>query len=108
MDTVYCNLSARRLKVSGGPDLLRLVATPVAAPAAAGAGEVLDFERCRRRLETKAAWKDLEAAARTGEEPAPAKLRRDRRERWAGWLELCASAAVILVSVAAALAFFRV
>ena len=30
-----------------------------------------------------------------------------RRERAAGWMELCASAAVIAVSVAAALAFLR-
>lgn len=112
MDTVYYNFTARRVKVSGGPDLLRFVPAAAAAPA----GEVLDFQRCRRRLETKQARKELERAVFAApqeeavpeaafEEVAPSP-RRERRERAAGYLELAASASVIAVSVAAILAFF--
>lgn len=116
MDTIYYHLNARKVKVSGGADLVTFV--PVAAPAPAGGkGEVLDFARCRQRLETKEAFRDLTRAVEAvpyGESreseaveapAAPAPL--SRRERAAGWLELCASAAVIAVSVAAVLAFLR-
>lgn len=113
MDTVYYHLNARRVKVSGGADLVTFV--PAAAPAPAeGKGEVLDFARCRQRLETKEAWKNLTLAAREvpqAEEPAeapasqPAPL--SRQERWAGWMELCATASIIAVSLAAAAAFLR-
>ena len=110
MDTVYYTLNARTVKVSGGADLLTF--TPAPTPAAP-AGEVLDFDRCRRRLETKAAWKNLTQAAdvedvapEEGEELLPAIPQpRSRRERAAGWLELCATAAIILVSLAATAAF---
>lgn len=104
MDTVYYDLKARRIKVSGGADLLTFVPTPVESPR----GEVLDFERCRRRLETKTAWKDLEqAAAEVPEEPAEDIAPRSRRERGGQWLELAASAAVLLTAVAAAFAFLQ-
>ena len=112
MDTVYYNLKARRVKVSGGEELVTYVPAPVAAPAAAPAGEVLDFARCREKLERKNAWRALERAAGgpdDGEEIALAAQgkRMARRERAANWLELAATAAVILVSLSAALAFFR-
>lgn len=108
MDTVYYNLITRKVKVSGGADLL----TFVPAPAAEKAGQVLDFDLCRRRLETKTAWKDLARTAErvrpAGEEtgavagPAP---RRSRRARAADALEVLCSAAVLLVSLCAAGAF---
>ncbi len=62
MDTVYYNLTARRVRVSGGPDLLKFSPAPAEAPA----GEVLDFQRCRRKLETKAA---LAQPGRRGRKP---------------------------------------
>lgn len=92
MDTTYYSFETRKIKVSGGADLLTIVSAAVAAPASP-AGEVLDFDRCRRKLETKAAWKGLaqavaevktpaaveggdeayEAAATVEERPAPAR-----------------------------------
>ena len=107
MDTVYYNLKARRVKVSGGEELVTFIPAPAPTPA----GEVLDFARCRQRLERKDAWRALERTAlepetaeeRVGEKRAGAW----RRERAANWLELSATLAVILVSLSAALAFFR-
>ncbi|MCI8651674.1 MAG: hypothetical protein HFF05_04420 [Oscillospiraceae bacterium] len=115
MDTIYYNVSTRRVKVSGGPDLLTFVPTVVPAPAPqnrAAGGEVLDFARCRQRLETKEAWKQLNQTAQDApevrqaceEEALPALT---RRERAANWLELSTSAAVIAVSLAAVTAFLR-
>ena len=108
MDTVYYHVNARRVKVSGGADLVTF--QPVSLPAPGETkGEVLDFARCRQRLETKAAWRELAQAADglSGEEGrrSPAQSALSRRERAAGWLELCASAAVIAVSLAAVAAF---
>ena len=115
METVYYNLQAKRMKVSGGADLVTFL--PASAPAPGhGGGEVLDFARCRRRLETKAAWKELRQAALSPAEEAPVEAPEEapaprphssRRERAAGWLEIAASAAVIAVSLAAVLAFLR-
>ena len=111
METVYYHLNVRRVKVSGGADLVSFV--PVAAPAGGGErGEVLDFARCRQRLETKEAWKQLNQTAQDApevrqaceEEALPALT---RRERAANWLELSTSAAVIAVSLAAVTAFLR-
>lgn len=111
MDTVYYHLNARKVKVSGGSDLVTFVPVSAPVPQEGPKGQVLDFARCCRRLETKTAWKELSAVAEeaswTEEEPemtAP----RPRRERAAGWLELLASAAVIAVSVAAVIAFLSV
>ena len=112
MDTIYYNLSAKRVKVSGGADLLTFVTAPAAAPAPGAVGEVLDFARCRQRLETKEAWKQLNQTAQDApevrqaceEEALPALT---RRERAANWLELSTSAAVIAVSLAAVTAFLR-
>lgn len=111
MDTVYYYLNAKKVKVSGGADLLTFVPTAVPAPAG-GTGEVLDFARGRQRLETKAAWKALSQAAletpeEINEEPRCAPALPSPKERAAGWLELCASAAVIAVSVAAIIAFLH-
>lgn len=110
MDTVYYNLKARRIKVSGGEELVTFVPAPAPKPA----GEVLDFARCRQKLERKTAWKRLtEAAQEEGTEkgwtsaassaeaePVP------RRSRGVERLELAATLAVTLVSLSAALAFF--
>ena len=111
METTYYSFDARKIKVSGGADLLTFVPASVPTPVGEEA-QILDFDRCRRHLETKRAWKDL--AARVEEEPeeefteefsAP-RPRRERRERAATLLELAATAAVLLVSLAAAAAFF--
>ena len=61
MDTIYYTLNTRRVKVSGGADLLTFVPAP--APAPAERGQVLDFARCRQRLETREAWKELSRTA---------------------------------------------
>lgn len=110
MDTTYYNLKVRKVKVSGGADLLTLVPAP--ASASAPAGQVLDFDLCRRRLETRRAWKELTETAQAPAqeaEPEPAQClpppARARHERAALWLEMGASAAVILVSLAAVAAF---
>lgn len=109
MDTIYYHLNVRKVKVSGGADLLTLLPTP--APGPAPAGEVLDFERCRRRLETRRAWTGLVETAQQPldsetAEPCPVPERGQSRERAAAWLEMAASGAVILVSLAAAISFF--
>lgn len=109
MDTIYYNLSAKRVKVSGGADLLTFVPTPAARPAAP-AGEVLDFDRCRQRLETKNAWKDLvetaaDLPAEAPEEPVAAPAPRKARKQAPVWLDVAASLAVIGTALAATAAF---
>lgn len=111
METTYYSFDARKIKVSGGADLLTFV--PAAVPTPAGEeAQILDFDRCRRRMETKQAWKDLAAQAEEEPEEDPAgevtapRPRRERRERAASLLELAATAAVLLVGLAAAAAFF--
>ena len=114
MDTIYYHLNAKKVKVSGGADLITFVPTAVPAPAE-GKGEVLDFARCRQRLETREAWKTLTQAAQEpmqAEEPmevdTPAlQAPLSRRERAASWLELCATASIIAVSLAAVIAFLH-
>lgn len=114
MDTIYYHLNARKVKVSGGADLVTFVPSAVPVPGS-GKGEVLDFARCRQRLETKEAWKNLAQAAQvvphgqevTAEESPAIQAPLSRRERAASWLELCATAAIIAVSLAAVAAFLR-
>ena len=111
METVYYHLNVRRVKVSGGADLVSFV--PVAAPAGGGErGEVLDFARCRQRLETKAAWRELSRTAEAvsfsdeapEEVPAAAAVRRERRE---SRLDLVVSVALLLTAAAAVAAFLQ-
>lgn len=114
MDTVYYNLKARRIKVSGGEELVTFIPAPISKPA----GEVLDFARCRQKLERKAAWKSLTEAAREEEAESrwahgrdtasiPVQSAREiRHSRGVERLELVATLAVALVSLSAALAFF--
>lgn len=112
MDTIYYNLSAKRVKVSGGADLLTFVTAPAAAPAPGAVGEVLDFARCRQRLETREAWKELSRTAEAvsfsdeapEEVPAAAAVRRERRE---SRLDLVVSVALLLTAAAAAAAFLQ-
>lgn len=108
MDTIYYTLNTRRVKVSGGADLLTFVPAP--APAPAERGQVLDFARCRQRLETKNAWKDLVQTAEqtagaedTVEEMASAP--RTVRKQAPVWLDVAASLAVIATALAATAAF---
>ena len=110
MDTIYYNLSAKRVKVSGGADLLTFVTAPAAAPAPGAVGEVLDFARCRQRLETKNAWKDLVETAEyipteAPEEPAATPAPRRERKQAPVWLDVAASLAVIATALAATAAF---
>ena len=108
MDTVYYNLKARRIKVSGGEELVTFVPAPAPKPA----GEVLDFARCRQRLETREAWKELSRTAEAvsfsdeapEEVPAAAAVRRERRE---SRLDLVVSVALLLTAAAAAAAFLQ-
>lgn len=93
MTTAYYTFQTRKVKVSGGPDLLSLV--PVAhteaqaaqddgkvlAPKAFGGSipqagtqeapkaEILDFSLCRKHMETRNAWKALARAAEEEEQP---------------------------------------
>lgn len=117
MDTIYYTLNTRRVKVCGGPDIVRFVPMAGSRPAreGKGAGEILDLALCKRRLETKNAWKELYRAVdnvpeptEEAEEPAPAEAAPSRREKEAAWLELGASAAVILAGLSAAAAFLSV
>ena len=63
MDTIYYHLNAKKVKVSGGADLVTLI--PVAAPGSPeGRGEILDFARCRQRLEGTGGG--LDGAVRVG------------------------------------------
>lgn len=107
MDTTYYTFQTRKIKVGNGADLVTFVPSLQPDPQAkapAPAGEVLDFDLCRRRLETRTAWKELAAAAQTSWEdrdsderyeavsPAPAPSRRESRRTYAPWVEICASA----------------
>lgn len=112
MDTIYYTLNTRRVKVSGGADLLTFVPTP--APVPAERGQVLDFARCRQRLETKEAWEELSRTAEAvscpeedlRDVPAPTatSVRRERRE---SWLDLMVSAALLFTAVTASAAFLQ-
>ena len=120
MDTTYYTFQTRKIKASGGTDLVTFVPTvqpaPQSKPTDDRTGEVLNFDLCRRRLETRTAWKDLTAVARsavevavTQEDETPA--RRPARERKVRvrepWVEILASALalglVCLVGAAALL-----
>ena len=111
MDTTYYTFQTRKIKASGGAELVSFVPSlqpdPQAREAAAPAGEVLNFDLCRRRLETRAAWKDLTAAAQSvgevettqEEEPIPYRPVREHGNRSrvrtrvrAPWVEILASA----------------
>lgn len=114
MDTIYYNLNAKKVKVSGGADLVTFVPTAIPAPSE-NRGEVLDFARYRRKLETKNAWKDLNRVSEDvmdveeeEMEPVSAPVPRARRSHALDWLEVAASAAVILLSLCAGWAFLHV
>ena len=112
MDTVYYTFNTRRVKVSGGPDLVRLVPVSSGARKSGCAGEIVDLEQFRRHMDTKKAWKELSLTAtrlpdlceeEEEEEAAPAAPRSGGNVPL--WLELGATAAVLLAGLAAAAAF---
>lgn len=108
METTYYNLNTRKIKVSGGADMTTFVPVAVPAPASRrqSGGEVLDFARCRQRLETKAAWQGL--AQVQGDDPQVQSRRRShpsRAQRAQNALEVLATLAVLAVSLCAAVAF---
>lgn len=106
METTYYNLNARKVKVSGGADMTTFVPVAVPAPRRQSVGEVLDFDRCRQRLETKAAWQGL-AQSQVGPEKAQPRVRShpSRAQRVQNTLEVLATLAVLVASLAAAVAF---
>ena len=102
MDTTYYHLNARRLKVSGGADLLSVSCAP--APSAGGMpGQLLDFEACRNKL----------LFQEKADEPVEVLTPRKRsggakRRSLLSWgLETCATVCVILVSLSAIVLFLR-
>lgn len=113
MDTIYYNLNAKKVKVSGGADLVTFV--PTAIPSLSeNRGEVLDFARYRRKLETKNAWRDLNQVSQDvvdveeEKEPVSAPAPKARRPHGMDWLEACATTAVILLSLCAGWAFLHI
>ena len=106
MDTTYYTFQSRKIKASGGAELVTFVPAVQPAPQADDtphAGEVLNFDLCRRRLETRSAWKDLTAAAHaagaveiTEEQDVPVSPRRPAHGKKARarepWAEILASA----------------
>lgn len=145
MTTAYYTFQTRKVKVSGGPDLLSLVPVAHAEPQEVSAdgkvlspkafggdfpqtgtreapkAEILDFDFCRRHMETKSAWKALAQAAEEEEQQSEEELWDERWEavdhpenegpqaprKWqvSEGLELIASAAVIVTALSAAAAF---
>ena len=137
MTTTYYTLLTRKVKVSGGADLLKLVPVAQSEPTAVSAdgkilaprefggklpqagdepkAEILDFALCRKHMETKEAWNALRDAAREeedGPETRWAPVEREEtpaaptaKEKAMTLLELCASGAVILTALSAAIAF---
>lgn len=93
MTTAYYTFQTRKVKVSGGPDLLSLVpvahteaqaaqddgkvltpkdfggSIPQAGTQEAPKAEILDFSLCRKHMETRNAWKALARAAEEEEQP---------------------------------------
>lgn len=112
MDTIYYHLNTKKVKASGGAELITFEPAGIPVSEDAPRGEVLDFARCRQRLATKAAWRDLTDAAAdlelpgAEEEPeAVAYAPRPRRSHGLDWLELAASGAILVTALAAAGAF---
>lgn len=145
MTTTYYTFHTRKVKVSGGADLLTLVPVAQKEPSAVSAdgkvlapqafggklpcvegeskpepkAEILDFALCRKHMETRSAWQSLARAAQGEDEEDDLDTRweaveqeeedSDRetsdREKTMNYLELCASAAVIITALSAAIAF---
>lgn len=143
MTTTYYTFQTRKVKVSGGPDLLSLVPVAHAEPQEVSAdgkvlspkafggdlpqtgsktkAEILDFDFCRRHMETKSAWKALAQAAEEEEQQSEEELwderwevadrpenegpRTSRGVQVSERLELIASGAVIVTALSAAAAF---
>ena len=109
MQTTYYTIEAKKRKVSGGADFISF--TPRNS-SNRSRGEVLDFCRCRSRLETKEAWNTLRQAGEgwNGEEEriqsaGPALPQKGKGTRVREYLEVAASLMVILVCLAATAAF---
>lgn len=142
MTTTYYTFQTRKVKVSGGPELLSLVPVAHAGPQEVSAdgkvlspkafggdlprtgsktgAEILDFDFCRRHMETKKAWKALAQAAEEEEQseeelwderwevadrPEGEEPRASHKWQVSEGLELIASGAVIVTALSAAAAF---
>lgn len=144
MTTTYYTFNTRKVKVSGGADMLTLVPVVQAEPSTVSAdgkvlapkafggklpstvpqgedksetkAQILDFALCRKHMETRDAWQSLTQAAQDDEEfqdtrwepveqEKPEGREPSLREKTLGYLELCATAAVIITALSAAIAF---
>ena len=127
METTYYTFQTRNIKASGGAELVTFIPSLQPEPKtddATHTGEVLNFDLCRRRLETRAAWKDLTAAAQSAPEvqepeaqvettprrarrPVRTQPRKRQAKTPAPWVDIltsaCALALVCLVGAAALL-----
>lgn len=95
METVYYCLTARKVKASGGAEVVHLELMRQSGPEETG--KILDFQQSRRKLEEKAA---PPAAQEEESERVPA-----RRSGWATVWEVIASVAVLAASLAVGWAF---
>ncbi|MDE6108324.1 MAG: hypothetical protein K2F83_06605 [Oscillospiraceae bacterium] len=139
MTTAYYTFNTRKVKVSGGHDMLTLVPVAQTEPSVASAdgkvlapkafgdsqtengekAEILDFNLCRKHMETRNAWQSLTRAVKGEDEEDDldtrwAAVEREeevsnrepsKREQTMSYLELCATAAVIITALSAAIAF---
>lgn len=144
MTTTYYTFHTRKVKVSGGADLLTLVPVAQKEPSAVSAdgkvlaprafggklpcaegeskpepkAEILDFALCRKHMETRSAWQSLTQVAQGEDEEfedtrweavereeEPEAREPSLREKALSYLELCATAAVIITALSAAIAF---
>lgn len=129
MDTTYYTFQPTKIKASGGAELVTFIPSLQPEPKtddATHTGEVLNFDLCRRRLETRAAWKDLAAMARNAGEveppqetkapvealsrrPVPAHARKRQPRNRAPWVDILTSAlALALVCVVGAVAMLSI
>lgn len=101
METIYYQLNARRVKISGGPDRMTF-SRPHAVPVPEGGGQLLDFERGKLRVERKALLKNaLRAEPPLSEDPVPMETPRSSAGSRSGrlflGLELLTSGAILAV-----------
>ena len=97
METIYCQLNARHVKVSGGAELVRCVLEPEKLSRAPG-GRVLDFASYREKLRPA---REPEAVEEPEERARPVR----RESRGVGALEVLTCVAMLGVCAAAILAF---
>ena len=103
METIYYHLNTRRVKISGGPDLITFSRCHT-EPVPKGGGQLLDFERSKLRLERKTLLKgtlESEPYLYEAEDNSPTETAQPTAEPKSGklflGLDLLASGAVLAV-----------